>query len=64
MSVPDTMTMKDVSGSYSMEKDLSDPINDFMELQGVPFVIRKAISVVPISVSTKKPQILSHTQAC
>lgn len=54
MAAPDTLTILDISGKYTMNKDLSDKsTDDILRLQGVPWWKRKAIGLGSVSLSVK-----------
>ncbi|KAI0997386.1 hypothetical protein K3495_g10798 [Podosphaera aphanis] len=48
MAAPSTATIKNLTGRWVMNKDLSDPSEPVLSLQGVSWLTRKAINVATI----------------
>ncbi|KAG8810455.1 hypothetical protein FRC17_002934 [Serendipita sp. 399] len=53
MAVPESMTTKDISGRYYLNKTLSDSTDRILTLQGVPWYTRKIIGVANITLDVK-----------
>lgn len=53
MAVPQTMTTLDLSGKYVMNKALSDDMDGILQLQGVGWLIRKAIRIATLNLYCK-----------
>ncbi|KAF1983837.1 hypothetical protein K402DRAFT_465708 [Aulographum hederae CBS 113979] len=45
MAAPDSIGMQNITGSYTMNKDLSDDNESILSLQGVGFLMRKAMKI-------------------
>lgn len=45
MAAPDSVTMTNISGSYTMSKPLSDDAGPMLSLQGVGFLLRNAMKI-------------------
>ncbi|KAF2157241.1 hypothetical protein K461DRAFT_317371 [Myriangium duriaei CBS 260.36] len=55
MAVPDSVTLRNLSGTYIMNKELSDDTDSVLQLQGIGWVMRKAIkySAVQLAITLK-----------
>ncbi|WEW56054.1 hypothetical protein PRK78_001489 [Emydomyces testavorans] len=49
MAAPPEVTMKNLSGVWVMSKKLSDDMDPCLELQGIPWIVRKAVSWATIT---------------
>ncbi|KAK6841514.1 lccl domain-containing protein [Apiospora arundinis] len=49
MAAPPEVTIHNLSGQWVMNKSLSDDMNPMMELQGVPWLVRKAASMMNVT---------------
>ncbi|KAL2158314.1 hypothetical protein VTH06DRAFT_4635 [Thermothelomyces fergusii] len=49
MSAPASASIHDLNGSWVMDKKLSDSLDPILELQGIPWIIRKAVSWATIT---------------
>ncbi|KXL46496.1 hypothetical protein M433DRAFT_157541 [Acidomyces richmondensis BFW] len=54
MSVPDTVTTKDMTGKYVINKKLSDSSNSTLKMQNVGFIVRQAAQYSTIIVELKQ----------
>ncbi|KIV99724.1 uncharacterized protein PV09_08654 [Verruconis gallopava] len=54
MAAPMTVTLKNLQGRYNVNKTQSDPFDDTLQLQGIGWLARKAISVASISLAIKQ----------
>ncbi|KAJ2892200.1 hypothetical protein MKZ38_010136 [Zalerion maritima] len=54
MAAPQTKTLKDLSGNWSQNKSLSDSPEPCLSLQGISWMLRKAVSMASISLSVKQ----------
>ncbi|KAJ8605473.1 hypothetical protein MRB53_041418 [Persea americana] len=48
--VPDTVSVDNMSGSYTMNKSISDSADKILELQGVSWLVRTAISFSTVTI--------------
>lgn len=48
--VPDNVNVDDMSGSYTMNKTISDSADKILELQGVSWLVRTAISYSTVTI--------------
>jgi len=48
-------SLKDLSGKWSMNRDLSTDVDPVLKLQGFNIMMRKAISVAPVNLNIKQP---------
>ncbi|EAS31146.3 uncharacterized protein CIMG_06625 [Coccidioides immitis RS] len=49
MAAPSEVTMKNLSGIWVMSKNLSDDLDPCLEIQGIPWIVRKAVSWATIT---------------
>ncbi|KAK8055350.1 hypothetical protein PG993_000577 [Apiospora rasikravindrae] len=49
MAAPTEVTIHNLSGQWVMNKSLSDDMNPLMELQGVPWLVRKAAAMMNVT---------------
>ncbi|KAL2173701.1 uncharacterized protein P884DRAFT_251482 [Thermothelomyces heterothallicus CBS 202.75] len=49
MSAPASSNIHNLNGSWAMDKKLSDSIDPILELQGIPWIVRKAVSWATIT---------------
>lgn len=49
MAAPPTKTMRQLSGRWRLNHTLSDPMERFMAVQGVPWVVRKTASMITMT---------------
>jgi len=54
MVVPTTVTLKDLSGKWNQNKSLSDSPEAALALQGISWMLRKTVSLAPISLSVSQ----------
>jgi len=54
MAAPPSKTLKDLNGTYTMNKELSGDTNAILMLQGVGWVTRKAIGYATITLEVKQ----------
>ncbi|KAI9669261.1 MAG: hypothetical protein M1829_005138 [Trizodia sp. TS-e1964] len=54
MAAPDSKSLKELSGKWYMNKSLSDDIDEMLQMQGVSWWMRTAISVATITLSIKE----------
>ena len=54
MAVPTTLTLKDLSGSYTLNKTLSDSLQPMLRMQNIGFIIRQAVQYSSITVTLKQ----------
>jgi hypothetical protein len=54
MAAPATKTLVDLNGTWTMSKTLSDDPQPILELQGIGWVIRKAISLITVTLIVKE----------
>ncbi|KAI9698383.1 MAG: hypothetical protein M1836_003963 [Candelina mexicana] len=54
MAAPDSINLKDLSGDWVMNKDLSDDTDYILQMQGVSWFLRKAISLATITLHIKQ----------
>ncbi|KAI9866563.1 MAG: hypothetical protein M1813_001115 [Trichoglossum hirsutum] len=54
MAAPETVNMKALSGVFVMNKTISDDIDSILALQGISWLVRKAISYATITLSIKE----------
>jgi len=55
MAAPSHVTTKDMSGRFLMNKSLSDSTSDILQLQGVPWLVRRAVAMFSLTL------IIKHT---
>jgi hypothetical protein len=53
MAAPANVTIENITGDWVMNKQLSNDIVPILELQGVPWILRKAIGIASITLHTK-----------
>ncbi|RPA91392.1 hypothetical protein L873DRAFT_1819589 [Choiromyces venosus 120613-1] len=53
MAAPPTITSKNLTGKFFMNKTLSDDLDEVLKEQGVSWLIRKAISIATITLDIK-----------
>jgi len=53
MAAPDTCTTLDLSGQFVMNRELSDPTDRMLQLQGVSWFKRSIIAIATITLSVK-----------
>ncbi|KAF8221982.1 hypothetical protein L208DRAFT_1446797 [Tricholoma matsutake] len=53
MAVPESLTTLDITGTFVMNKTLSDNTEDILALQGVPWWKRKAIGLATLTLAIK-----------
>ncbi|KAK4897705.1 hypothetical protein LTR27_004477 [Elasticomyces elasticus] len=53
MAVPSTVTIKDMSGVYVLNKTQSQSVQTLLKMQGVGFIIRQAVQYSTITVTVK-----------
>ncbi|PHH65460.1 hypothetical protein CDD81_2240 [Ophiocordyceps australis] len=54
MAAPPNKTIKDLSGTWAMNSQLSDSLDAGLTLQGINFLVRKAIGLAQITVSVNQ----------
>ncbi|RHZ68484.1 uncharacterized protein CDV56_108303 [Aspergillus thermomutatus] len=54
MAAPADVTIKNLNGEWTMEKNISDPTDPVLTLQGVSWVTRKAISYATVTLIVKE----------
>jgi len=54
MAVPANTTTQDLSGTYTMNKTLSDSSQAILKMQNVPFIIRQAVQYSSIAVTLQQ----------
>ncbi|KAF2812856.1 uncharacterized protein BDZ99DRAFT_555798 [Mytilinidion resinicola] len=54
MAAPDSASTKDLSGKWVMSKSLSTDMSDVLALQGVGWLLRKAVSVATVTLHIKQ----------
>ncbi|KAE9986332.1 hypothetical protein Vi05172_g287 [Venturia inaequalis] len=54
MAAPQEKTIRDLNGTWAMNKTLSDDPDAILSLQGVGWIIRKAISMITVTLITKQ----------
>jgi len=54
MAAPASKTIHDLNGTWTMNKTLSDPTDPILQLQGVSWLVRKAIGYMTITLITKE----------
>lgn len=55
MAAPDSKTLQNMSGNWTLNEGLSDNYTDALELQGVNFLIRKAASSASVHLKVSQP---------
>jgi hypothetical protein len=53
-AVPDTVTTADMSGTYVINKTLSDSSNNVLKMQNVGFIVRQAVNYSTVIVTLKQ----------
>ncbi|RPA81351.1 hypothetical protein BJ508DRAFT_361927 [Ascobolus immersus RN42] len=53
MAAPATTTTKDLSGTWVMNKTLSDSVDEILSLQGVGWILRKTITSATVTLTAK-----------
>lgn len=54
MAVPTTVTVKDLTGKYSMNKTISDSSATTLKIQSVGFIVRQTVQYSPITIELKQ----------
>lgn len=54
MAAPPEKTIKNLSGKYNMNKELSDSTNATLALQGLGFLLRKAVDVASVVIEVNQ----------
>ncbi|KAK5112516.1 hypothetical protein LTR62_004273 [Meristemomyces frigidus] len=54
MSVPASITVRNMSGTYILNSKLSDSVSDLLKLQNIGFIIRQAVAYSTITVTLKQ----------
>jgi len=54
MAVPSTVTIKDMSGVYVLNKTISDSVQTLLKMQGVGFIVRQAVLYSTVTVTIKQ----------
>ncbi|RHZ74721.1 hypothetical protein CDV55_109057 [Aspergillus turcosus] len=54
MAAPADVTIKNLNGEWTMEKNLSDPFEPVLTLQGISWAVRKAISFATVTLVVKE----------
>ncbi|EMC95170.1 hypothetical protein BAUCODRAFT_157666 [Baudoinia panamericana UAMH 10762] len=54
MAVPSTVTMKDMSGTYVLNKTISDSATEMLKMQGIGFIIRQAVAFSTVTNTTSQ----------
>ncbi|KAI1376082.1 hypothetical protein F4677DRAFT_459964 [Hypoxylon crocopeplum] len=49
MAAPQDVTLRNLNGNWVMSKTLSDDLGPSLELQGIPWIVRKAVSFATIT---------------
>ncbi|XWW99246.1 hypothetical protein V2A60_007255 [Cordyceps javanica] len=49
MATPDAVSMQDLTGSWLLNKALSDSFDPAFEFQGIPWIIRKVVSITTLT---------------
>ncbi|KAK3938594.1 hypothetical protein QBC46DRAFT_410038 [Diplogelasinospora grovesii] len=49
MATPSDVLMQDLTGSWTLSKTLSDPFDRVFAIQGIPWIIRKVVSIATLS---------------
>ncbi|KAI2782355.1 hypothetical protein F4815DRAFT_443352 [Daldinia loculata] len=56
MAAPASKTIGDLNGKWVLNKTLSDPVDPALSLQGVSWLVRKAIGAATVTLATKQYQ--------
>ncbi|PNS18009.1 hypothetical protein CAC42_3968 [Sphaceloma murrayae] len=54
MSVPDSVTIKNLNGTYLMNKTLSDPFDEVLQMQEVGWLVRQAARFSSVSIAIEQ----------
>jgi len=54
MAAPDSKNIHDLTGTWTMNKTLSDPTDPILQLQGIGWFIRKAIGMMTVTLNVKE----------
>lgn len=54
MAAPASVTIKDLSGTYGLNKTLSDNSVPLLKMQGIGFIVRQAVQYGTITVTLKQ----------
>ncbi|GKZ38842.1 hypothetical protein AbraIFM66950_011365 [Aspergillus brasiliensis] len=54
MAAPADISLKNLNGEWTMDKALSDPSEPILELQGMGWLMRKALNVATVTLSIKE----------
>ena len=54
MAVPATVTIKDLSGTYTLSKTLSDSTQALLRMQNIGFIVRQAAQYSSITITLKQ----------
>ncbi|KAF2674340.1 hypothetical protein BT63DRAFT_419635 [Microthyrium microscopicum] len=54
MAAPEKRTIKDLNGKWTMNKTQSDPVDPILQLQGIGWIIRKAIGMMTVTLIVKQ----------
>ncbi|KAK4985521.1 hypothetical protein LTR50_005929 [Elasticomyces elasticus] len=54
MAVPDSLTIKDISGTYTLNKALSDSMQPMLRMQNINFMVRQVVQYSSITVTLKQ----------
>lgn len=52
--VPDSVTPRNITGTYSMNKKQSDPSIPVLKMQGIPWIVQQAVNYSSITVKLKQ----------
>jgi len=53
-AAPESVTIHDLTGTWTMNKTLSDPTDPILQLQGIGWIIRKAIGMMTVALVIKE----------
>ncbi|KEY65174.1 hypothetical protein S7711_08282 [Stachybotrys chartarum IBT 7711] len=56
MAAPTTVTTKNLTGKWSLNRTLSDSVEPGLSLQGINFVLRKSIGLATINIDLKQSE--------
>lgn len=54
MAAPPTVTVSKLSGRFKMSKTQTDDFGPMLALQGMPWILRKAISLATVTLNVKQ----------
>jgi hypothetical protein len=54
MAAPETVTTKDLTGVFLMNKEESGEFDPILQLQGIGWLVRKAIGIMPVQLNIKQ----------